>query len=162
MSKLRPKNLEGHPVILTSERSDCQHLTQGSRGVKSARADKLEGSRRLRKNFAKGLLPFWPRMRALYEPAKKKSILSQGSGRYPAHPGGDALWYRRPELNWYSLGPGDFKSPVSTDSTTAAKISSVLANGDFFSLGQELTKPFLLAKNAVPKKVTATVQGERA
>ena len=109
----------------------------------------------MRKNFAKGLLPFlpfWPRMRALYESAKKKSILSQGSGKSPAHPGGDALWYRRPELNWYSL-----------------KFLLFLPVTDFLSLEQELTKPFLLAKNAVPKKVTAiattikdSLQGERA
>ena len=30
-------------------------------------------------------------------------------------------WWSRPDLNWYSFWPGDFKSPVSTDSTTGPK-----------------------------------------
>ena len=50
-------------------------------------------------------------------PQKRKASSLKGAGK--------VLLTR--ELNWYSLGPGDFKSPVSTDSTTAAKISFVPA-----------------------------------
>jgi hypothetical protein len=35
------------------------------------------------------------------------------------------LWYPRPDLNWHAYSARDFKSLVSTDSTTRAKVSLI-------------------------------------
>ena len=84
-----------------------------------------------------------------FEPALPESK----SGVLPLHNAALKFWCRRRESNPYTLGVGDFKSPVSASSTTAARclyffallaIAAEIVVGYLHAEARQISKPLAL------------------